>query len=125
MSGRAVPTLSEAAACMCFLLNPGCFQEGLLSHRYWRFNEESHAVDPGYPRKIGVWAGVPPAPKGVFLSPDASKWETGRTKVQVLHKAHKKAFEEEIAENYDSEARDQGEGSSLPLRRALKSAVLT
>ncbi|KAJ6666176.1 hypothetical protein lerEdw1_001081, partial [Lerista edwardsae] len=40
--------------------------------RYWRFNEESHAVDPGYPRKIGVWAGVPPAPKGVFLSPDAT-----------------------------------------------------
>ncbi|XP_066492986.1 matrix metalloproteinase-15 [Tiliqua scincoides] len=40
--------------------------------RYWRFNEESHTVDPGYPRKIGVWAGVPPAPKGVFLSPDAT-----------------------------------------------------
>nr|XP_060644134.1 matrix metalloproteinase-15 [Anolis sagrei ordinatus] len=40
--------------------------------RYWRFNEETYAADTGYPRKIGVWAGVPPAPKGVFLSPDAT-----------------------------------------------------
>nr|XP_008122839.1 PREDICTED: matrix metalloproteinase-15 [Anolis carolinensis] len=40
--------------------------------RYWRFNEESYATDQGYPRKIGVWAGVPPTPKGVFLSPDAA-----------------------------------------------------
>ncbi|KAH0619431.1 hypothetical protein JD844_000045 [Phrynosoma platyrhinos] len=40
--------------------------------RYWRFNEESRTVDQGYPRKISVWSGVPPTPKGVFLSPDAT-----------------------------------------------------
>ncbi|XP_061449571.1 matrix metalloproteinase-15 isoform X2 [Rhineura floridana] len=40
--------------------------------RYWRFDEESRAVDPGYPRKISIWAGVPPAPKGAFLSSDAT-----------------------------------------------------
>ncbi|XP_028595233.2 matrix metalloproteinase-15 [Podarcis muralis] len=40
--------------------------------RYWRFDEESHSVDPGYPRKISVWAGIPHAPKGAFLSSDAT-----------------------------------------------------
>ncbi|XP_062996950.1 matrix metalloproteinase-15 [Elgaria multicarinata webbii] len=40
--------------------------------RYWRFNEESHTADQGYPRKISVWAGVPNAPKGAFLSSDAT-----------------------------------------------------
>ncbi|XP_053127353.1 matrix metalloproteinase-15 isoform X2 [Hemicordylus capensis] len=40
--------------------------------RYWRFNEESQRADAGYPRKIGVWAGVPSTPKGAFLSPDAT-----------------------------------------------------
>uniref|UniRef100_A0A8D2KZH5 Matrix metallopeptidase 15 n=1 Tax=Varanus komodoensis TaxID=61221 RepID=A0A8D2KZH5_VARKO len=40
--------------------------------RYWRFNEDSRTVDQGYPRKISVWAGVPNAPRGAFLSPDAT-----------------------------------------------------
>uniref|UniRef100_K7F9B5 Matrix metallopeptidase 15 n=1 Tax=Pelodiscus sinensis TaxID=13735 RepID=K7F9B5_PELSI len=40
--------------------------------RYWRFNEETHAVDPGYPKLITVWVGIPPTPKGAFLSSDAS-----------------------------------------------------
>uniref|UniRef100_A0A8D2KZX0 Matrix metallopeptidase 15 n=1 Tax=Varanus komodoensis TaxID=61221 RepID=A0A8D2KZX0_VARKO len=53
--------------------------------RYWRFNEDSRTVDQGYPRKISVWAGVPNAPRGAFLSPDASKcnnsgWAGGQRK---------------------------------------------
>ncbi|XP_063168765.1 matrix metalloproteinase-15 [Candoia aspera] len=40
--------------------------------RYWRFDEDRDSVDHGYPRKVSVWAGVPPAPKGAFLSPDAA-----------------------------------------------------
>lgn len=43
------------------------------SSRYWRFNEETRAVDPGYPKPISVWVGIPPSPKGAFLSPDACK----------------------------------------------------
>ncbi|NXN07930.1 MMP14 protein, partial [Indicator maculatus] len=39
--------------------------------RYWRFNEDTRSVDPGYPKPISVWAGIPPSPKGAFLSPDA------------------------------------------------------
>uniref|UniRef100_A0A8C3JSA8 Matrix metallopeptidase 15 n=1 Tax=Calidris pygmaea TaxID=425635 RepID=A0A8C3JSA8_9CHAR len=40
--------------------------------RYWRFNEDTRSVDPGYPKPISVWAGIPPSPKGAFLSQDAS-----------------------------------------------------
>lgn len=41
--------------------------------RYWRFNEDTRSVDPGYPKPISVWVGIPPSPKGAFLSPDACK----------------------------------------------------
>ncbi|XP_060110460.1 matrix metalloproteinase-15 [Heteronotia binoei] len=40
--------------------------------RYWRFNEERHSMDPGYPKKISIWAGIPHTPKGAFLSSDAT-----------------------------------------------------
>ncbi|XP_077167105.1 matrix metalloproteinase-15 [Paroedura picta] len=40
--------------------------------RYWRFSEERHSMDPGYPKKISVWAGIPHTPKGAFLSSDAT-----------------------------------------------------
>ncbi|EMP32540.1 Matrix metalloproteinase-15 [Chelonia mydas] len=45
---------------------------GHLFGRYWRFNEETHSADPGYPKLITVWVGIPPTPKGAFLSSDAS-----------------------------------------------------
>lgn len=36
--------------------------------QYWRYNEEKSAADPGYPKPIGVWKGVPDAPQGAFIS---------------------------------------------------------
>ncbi|XP_056667745.1 matrix metalloproteinase-15 [Monodelphis domestica] len=40
--------------------------------RYWRFNEDTQRGDPGYPKPISVWKGVPSSPKGAFLSNDAA-----------------------------------------------------
>ncbi|XP_017333793.1 matrix metalloproteinase-15 [Ictalurus punctatus] len=41
--------------------------------RYWRFNEQSRAVDRDYPKPISVWdTSVPTSPKGAFLSDDGA-----------------------------------------------------
>ncbi|KAM9471108.1 matrix metalloproteinase-15 [Clarias gariepinus] len=40
--------------------------------RYWRFSEESRAVDKDYPRPISVWDSIPSSPKGAFLSDDGA-----------------------------------------------------
>lgn len=36
--------------------------------RYWRYNEDKRATDPGYPKPITVWRGIPQAPQGAFIS---------------------------------------------------------
>ena len=36
--------------------------------QYWRFNEEKASTDPGYPKPISVWKGIPDAPQGAFIS---------------------------------------------------------
>ncbi|CAO2578095.1 Matrix metalloproteinase-24, partial [Lemmus lemmus] len=36
--------------------------------RYWRYSEERRATDPGYPKPITVWKGIPQAPQGAFIS---------------------------------------------------------
>lgn len=46
--------------------------------QYWRYNEEKHAADPGYPKPITVWKGIPEAPQGAFVSREGCKWESWR-----------------------------------------------
>lgn len=36
--------------------------------QYWRYNEEKHTTDPGYPKPLAVWRGIPDAPQGAFIS---------------------------------------------------------
>uniref|UniRef100_A0A672SKZ3 Matrix metallopeptidase 15 n=1 Tax=Sinocyclocheilus grahami TaxID=75366 RepID=A0A672SKZ3_SINGR len=38
--------------------------------RYWRFSEESRAMDKDYPKSVSVWGSIPGSPKGAFLSDD-------------------------------------------------------
>jgi len=46
--------------CVCnFLYLPLC--------RYWRYNEDMRTMDPGYPKSITVWKGVPDSPQGAFV----------------------------------------------------------
>ncbi|CAL8323339.1 unnamed protein product, partial [Arctogadus glacialis] len=35
--------------------------------RYWRYNEDMRTMDPGYPKPIGVWKGIPDSPQGAFV----------------------------------------------------------
>uniref|UniRef100_H2ZRX6 Matrix metallopeptidase 16 n=1 Tax=Latimeria chalumnae TaxID=7897 RepID=H2ZRX6_LATCH len=36
-------------------------------HRYWRYNEIMRGMDPGYPKPITVWKGIPESPQGAFV----------------------------------------------------------
>ncbi|XP_016054440.1 PREDICTED: matrix metalloproteinase-16 [Miniopterus natalensis] len=36
-------------------------------NRYWRYSEEMKTMDPGYPKPITVWKGIPDAPQGAFV----------------------------------------------------------
>lgn len=41
--------------------------------QYWRYNEENQAADPGYPKPITIWKGIPEAPQGAFVSHEGCK----------------------------------------------------
>ncbi len=43
------------------------FSHHLFLFRYWRYNEEMRTMDPGYPKPITVWKGVPDSPQGAFV----------------------------------------------------------
>ncbi|KAB1256426.1 Matrix metalloproteinase-16, partial [Camelus dromedarius] len=34
---------------------------------YWRYSEEMKTMDPGYPKPITVWKGIPESPQGAFV----------------------------------------------------------
>ncbi|XP_061100813.1 matrix metalloproteinase-15 [Conger conger] len=51
---------------------PSGFTYFFREDRYWRFNEQTRAVDRDYPKPISVWGSIPPSPKGAFLSDDAA-----------------------------------------------------
>uniref|UniRef100_A0A8C1IRT0 Matrix metallopeptidase 15a n=1 Tax=Cyprinus carpio TaxID=7962 RepID=A0A8C1IRT0_CYPCA len=40
--------------------------------RYWRFSEESRAVDKDYPKPVSVWGSIPGSLKGAFISDDGA-----------------------------------------------------
>ncbi|KAK2513451.1 hypothetical protein Q9966_016111 [Columba livia] len=46
------------------------FAEAALEPGYYRFNEDTGAVDPDYPKDMGVWGGVPDSPQGAFVGHD-------------------------------------------------------
>ncbi|XP_029309891.1 matrix metalloproteinase-16 isoform X3 [Cottoperca gobio] len=35
--------------------------------RYWRYNEDMRTMDPGYPKPITIWKGIPDSPQGAFV----------------------------------------------------------
>lgn len=39
----------------------------LFCFRYWRYNEELRVMDPGYPKLISIWKGIPESPQGAFV----------------------------------------------------------
>lgn len=43
--------------------------------QYWRYNEEKHTTDAGYPKPITVWKGIPDAPQGAFISREGCEWQ--------------------------------------------------
>uniref|UniRef100_A0A8C9VGT8 Matrix metallopeptidase 15 n=1 Tax=Scleropages formosus TaxID=113540 RepID=A0A8C9VGT8_SCLFO len=51
---------------------PSGFTYFFRGDRYWRFNEQSRTTDKDYPKPISVWGGIPPSPKGAFLSDDGA-----------------------------------------------------
>lgn len=46
--------------------------------QYWRYSEERRATDPGYPKPITVWKGIPQAPQGAFISKEGCMYGPGR-----------------------------------------------
>lgn len=67
-----------------------CYSLPLVS-RYWRFNEQSRAVDKDYPKPISVWgSAVPSSPKGAFLSDDGGeRGESEAKRMPVMNTLNK------------------------------------
>ncbi|MFT7816827.1 matrix metalloproteinase-15 [Arapaima gigas] len=51
---------------------PSGFTFFFQGDRYWRFSEESRRADRDYPKPISIWGGIPPSPRGAFLSNDGA-----------------------------------------------------
>ena len=47
--------------------------------QYWRYNEEKRMADPGYPKPITLWKGIPEAPQGAFVSREGCEYNYPQT----------------------------------------------
>uniref|UniRef100_A0A673Y0I3 Matrix metalloproteinase-14 n=1 Tax=Salmo trutta TaxID=8032 RepID=A0A673Y0I3_SALTR len=64
MFGHGMPTQSIETAVWWEDVAKTYFFKG---DRYWRYNEDMRTMDPGYPKSITVWKGVPDSPQGAFV----------------------------------------------------------
>lgn len=44
-----------------------------MARRYYRFDEQTRAVDSGYPKPISMWSGAPDNIKATIMSEDGCK----------------------------------------------------
>lgn len=51
---------------VCYLTNT-LFFSFKKYFRYWRYSEEMRSMDPGYPKPITIWKGIPESPQGAFV----------------------------------------------------------
>lgn len=53
--------------------------------RYWRYSEEMKTMDPGYPKPITVWKGIPDSPQGAFVHKENGMQYMNYTLCDLLH----------------------------------------
>lgn len=51
----------------CSITSETDFSFSVYCYRYWRYNEDMRTMDPGYPKPITVWKGIPDSPQGAFV----------------------------------------------------------
>ncbi|KAK1879348.1 Matrix metalloproteinase-16 [Dissostichus eleginoides] len=51
--------------------------------RYWRYNEDMRTMDPGYPKPITIWKGIPDSPQGAFVDRANDSVERHQNKNQL------------------------------------------
>ncbi|XP_048868143.1 matrix metalloproteinase-16-like [Brienomyrus brachyistius] len=64
MFSRGMPAQSIEAAVWWEDVGKTYFFKG---DRYWRYSEDMRTMDPGYPKPISVWKGIPNSPQGAFV----------------------------------------------------------
>lgn len=67
MQAMSLPFVVNPAFLSCIHRHLLPVAHRVLPFRYWRYNEEMRTMDPGYPKPITVWRGVPDSPQGAFV----------------------------------------------------------
>lgn len=68
---------------MLFLKPKSSVSVFALFYRYYRFNEQTRAVDSGYPKPMNTWSGAPDNIKAAIMSEDGCRF-SGFTPVQIF-----------------------------------------